>query len=457
MLGTWAAAGTLPLLPVLTAFGGTLGWRLCLAGAAPFAAASWYWAVRLALRRHQDRHMREAQRLGHHPFSAASAWAPWQWFRRGLPVAFRCAPEERARLEADLSLIRTDLCERRSQRPVPSAVAVLAAMACGFSHPLLGFGPAARLLCAAAALAGTAALSLFWALFLEESWGARCAQKESGLGHAHLRPWPFRRLYDQRARQRNPVRLRRDFRLALRVCARIHEASPLLELGSGGGVLWEHALPPWRRRWVCTDLDRDALRWSRGHGRGDFLVRADALRLPFRDASFGCVLGLTFFDAVTPLHVEAMLGECRRILKPGGRLVHLQDFPDWPGKDLLPQLNKVLGEAGTGLSMGDSHLGLVFPRLAPAREPEFLERLDASLQGRSPAWEDRVQLLRKVVPRPALHERFSDPQAVFCWMFARALRRAGLRAVDSGRRLRGRLSYLRLVVGQKPLREEPPA
>lgn len=78
---------------------------------------------------------------------------------------------------------------------------------------------------------------------------------------------------------------------------------------------------------VGVDLSADQLRVAATRNRR--LVRADADRLPLRDASVAAV-------AMTFLHTDvddfaATLGEVARVLSPGGRLVYLGVHPAYVG------------------------------------------------------------------------------------------------------------------------------
>jgi ubiquinone/menaquinone biosynthesis C-methylase UbiE len=109
-------------------------------------------------------------------------------------------------------------------------------------------------------------------------------------------------------------RLRRQIFPALR--------GRVLELAVGTGV----NLPlygPGAHVTGC-DLSPDMLAWaSRRQTRGRVtLVRADVQYLPFPDASFDVVTASLAFCSITdPLQG---LGEARRVLRPGGRLVLLE-------------------------------------------------------------------------------------------------------------------------------------
>src|SRR5262249_17731511 len=80
-------------------------------------------------------------------------------------------------------------------------------------------------------------------------------------------------------------------------------------------------------------LDPDARALDRARRKGEragLKVRLDrgfADELPYRDAEFDCVLSSFMFHHLGGSDKARMLGEVRRVLKPGGSL-HLLDF--WP-------------------------------------------------------------------------------------------------------------------------------
>lgn len=98
----------------------------------------------------------------------------------------------------------------------------------------------------------------------------------------------------------------------------------VLETAAGSGVVARALAPRLRAdaRYVVTDLNQPMLDYAAGRQGPDRRIewrQADALQLPFPDASFDvvcCQFGTMFFpDRV------AGYGEARRVLKPGGRLV----------------------------------------------------------------------------------------------------------------------------------------
>ncbi|WP_432477316.1 class I SAM-dependent methyltransferase [Nocardioides sp. GXQ0305] len=103
-----------------------------------------------------------------------------------------------------------------------------------------------------------------------------------------------------------------------------HVGSPsrVLDVGSADGpsVTWMRG----DHHHVSVDLDPRGLRPGQG-------VRASALTLPFRDASFDVVAA---FDVVEHCDPEAQaLAELRRVLRPGGRLLLSVPAYEWAWTD----------------------------------------------------------------------------------------------------------------------------
>jgi ubiquinone/menaquinone biosynthesis C-methylase UbiE len=90
---------------------------------------------------------------------------------------------------------------------------------------------------------------------------------------------------------------------------------PVLEVGVGTGVV---ALGLRRRGREVIGVDVAAAMLARARARlGPVVVRADARRLPFADASIPCAVSVWVAHAVEP--PEAMFAEVARVLSPGGR------------------------------------------------------------------------------------------------------------------------------------------
>lgn len=90
------------------------------------------------------------------------------------------------------------------------------------------------------------------------------------------------------------------------------------EIGCGTGH-WLAELSRPDQRFVGVDLSEGMLRRAREHATTALLVRATAERLPVSDACLSrvfCVNALHHFRAK-----ETFIGECRRVLEPGGRFL----------------------------------------------------------------------------------------------------------------------------------------
>jgi SAM-dependent methyltransferase len=102
-----------------------------------------------------------------------------------------------------------------------------------------------------------------------------------------------------------------------------------LDLGCGGGLHFASLI---ELGWTVTgvDVSGDQLRIARERGRDAVeLVQADAAELPFGDESFDAV-AIVFVHTDVPDY-SAVVQEGVRVLRPGGRLVHLGLHPCFVG------------------------------------------------------------------------------------------------------------------------------
>jgi SAM-dependent methyltransferase len=97
------------------------------------------------------------------------------------------------------------------------------------------------------------------------------------------------------------------------------EGVPGRRLADIGGGTGNYALALKKEGWEPVVVDRSAKMLARAAAKGLEVVEADAQHLPFEDESFDAVTMISMLH-----HVEdrgAALGEARRILRFGGRLV----------------------------------------------------------------------------------------------------------------------------------------
>ncbi|MCC6610269.1 MAG: methyltransferase domain-containing protein [Burkholderiales bacterium] len=127
----------------------------------------------------------------------------------------------------------------------------------------------------------------------------------------------FAPLYDAAVR-RASRKLRADSLATLSV----PRGAPVLIPGIGTGL--DVPLLPRGPRYVGLDLTRAMLARVPRAGAGLTLVQGDAMRLPFRDASFDAVV-LHLIVAVVP-DPRRCLAEAARVTRPGGQLLVLDKF-----------------------------------------------------------------------------------------------------------------------------------
>lgn len=101
----------------------------------------------------------------------------------------------------------------------------------------------------------------------------------------------------------------------------------VLEIGVGTGIVAAALLRevPHLHRMAGVDISAEMLHRARRR-LPRRVIRASALRLPFRDQEFDTVIAVHVLHLVTDL--EATLAEAARVLRPGGRVVAIHGQPD---------------------------------------------------------------------------------------------------------------------------------
>ena len=104
---------------------------------------------------------------------------------------------------------------------------------------------------------------------------------------------------------------------------KLHDGAAALDFGCGCGrtLLWLARQFP-DVRWHGTDVDAESIEWCRSSIPGGvFSVNGPLPPLPYTDASFDLIYGVSVFTHLSEQHQKAWLPELRRILKPGGLLL----------------------------------------------------------------------------------------------------------------------------------------
>ncbi|WP_439532981.1 class I SAM-dependent methyltransferase [Polymorphobacter sp.] len=107
----------------------------------------------------------------------------------------------------------------------------------------------------------------------------------------------------------------------------------ILDLGCSVG----HQTLPWARaypdaRVTGVDVSAPCLRYADGRARSQgvaaHFVQANATALPFPDASFDLVYSSMFLHELPVKDIEAVFAEARRLLRPGGLMLHYELPPN---------------------------------------------------------------------------------------------------------------------------------
>lgn len=97
----------------------------------------------------------------------------------------------------------------------------------------------------------------------------------------------------------------------------------ILEIGSGVGELVENLIPQYRDMIQQSDAVSETVELNKNKHPDSNIVQANVYRLPFNDATFDGIVGFSSFDTFGDLN--SAIREMKRVLKPGGRIIHLLD------------------------------------------------------------------------------------------------------------------------------------
>jgi SAM-dependent methyltransferase len=165
------------------------------------------------------------------------------------------------------------------------------------------------------------------------------AWRKSGSSEESFEDW----LTDRVARRPSGSRARRvygaedvhDFaRRAILEALMLRPGDHLLELGCGGGLLLRDALAAGAR---ATGLDHSEVmvELARARAPGSEVVLARTETLPFAEDMLSAVaMSVVFFFLDDP---AAVLRECHRVLRPGGRLAVYTTGPELRGTPAAPE------------------------------------------------------------------------------------------------------------------------
>ena len=135
----------------------------------------------------------------------------------------------------------------------------------------------------------------------------------------------------------------------------VPEGSAVVELGCAGGVRYFGQ----RYSMIGCDVSLASLKQLPGYARR---VQSDAsVCIPLPDGSVDAVVSAYFWEHIPPAVKPAILQECRRILRPGGKIVFLYDVEtDNPLIEKFKQRDRSLYDKL--FIDGDGHLGYERPK-----------------------------------------------------------------------------------------------
>ncbi|MCW3039570.1 MAG: hypothetical protein JWM31_1475 [Solirubrobacterales bacterium] len=126
--------------------------------------------------------------------------------------------------------------------------------------------------------------------------------------------------------------------------ARLAAGETLVDVGTGRGELLALAMQSGAARAVGLEYSEAAVALARqtvaAHGVGAEVLLADARAVPLPDATADLVTMLDVVEHLSPEELHRALGEARRILKPGGRLL-AHTFPNRLVYDVTYRLQRL--------------------------------------------------------------------------------------------------------------------
>ena len=165
------------------------------------------------------------------------------------------------------------------------------------------------------------------------------AWRDSGLAEDGFVDWltdrVARRPAGKRARTVYGAEEVHDFaRRAILDALELEPGDHLLEVGCGGGLLLRDAIARGART-TGIDHSEDMVALARERAPGADVVLAQAEKLPFADETFSAIaMAIVFFFLADPVGV---LRECRRVLRPDGRLAIYTTGPELRGTPAAPE------------------------------------------------------------------------------------------------------------------------
>lgn len=169
-----------------------------------------------------------------------------------------------------------------------------------------------------------------------------------------------------------------------------------LEVAIGTGWAFTRALQAtgpqqaWGMEVAAGMLDVARDRLARDLPQMPALLLGDSGRLPFRDASFDCLLCTYTLECMPADLIDATLDEMRRVLKPDGRLV-LADLTDGEDEDAA-----MTEEWKAGFSRDPEFFGGARPvRLRALVEARGYRVVDRRYSGHGASWPSEIVLAAK--------------------------------------------------------------